>query len=187
MIAVLLLVLGCTGSVEGQCLDNGNCSDGQACIEKVCQDVECLAPLDCAFGSYCDVADDHYTCTEGCASDDDCEAGDECDVDSNECKPYGCRSTELDCALGQVCNERSGECTVPNGEWCTPCDDDPSACGDDATCFLFPEYDGDPNPPAYCLPTCDGEGDECPRGYECVDESGGLGQYSCATWCPYLP
>src|SRR5687768_13082839 len=122
MIVLLLVLFGCNRVKAPECLDNGNCNDGQACIERECVDVECLASVDCAFGNYCRTEDDAYTCRAGCASDDDCRAGESCNVDDNECESYGCRDTDLDCPFGQVCEEDEGECFVPDGEWCTPCD-----------------------------------------------------------------
>lgn len=188
MTALLLLVLGCIGAKAPECVDNGNCHDGQACVEQTCQDVECLASLDCAFGNYCDVEEAAYTCRPGCASDDDCPAGEECNLDDNECEAYGCRDTDLDCGLGQLCDEDEGECYEPEGEWCTVCDDpftgDPGTCGD-GFCFNF-NLDGNYDRDNFCLPSCRGEGDECARGYECLYVDG-LDDYFCVTDCTALP
>jgi hypothetical protein len=188
MIALLLVLFACNGAAAPECVDNGNCNDGEACIDKACVVVECLASVDCAFGSYCDVENNAYTCTVGCSSDDDCMAGEACNLDNNECEAYGCRDTDLDCSFGEVCDEGDGTCYEPEGEWCTPCSDpyfgDPDICGD-GFCFNFNE-DSNFNRDNFCLPACNGEGDACARGYECIDVSGG-GDYYCVTNCTAVP
>jgi hypothetical protein len=183
MIAVLLFVLGCVGAKQPECVDNGNCHDGQACVEQTCQDVECLASIDCAFGNYCDLEESAYECRSGCASNDDCPAGEECNLDDNECEAYGCRNTDLDCGLGQFCDEDEGECYDAEGEFCTSCDDDPTDCGD-STCFSF--NPDDRNHDNYCLAPCRVGEDDCPRGYDCVDVTE-MGDYYCFADCTALP
>lgn len=104
-----LFLLACTGGAGGECVDDGNCDDGQACVEATCVDVECLTSEDCDIGNFCHLKT--HTCKPGCHEDSDCLAGEQCNQGANQCEQAGCRSTELDCHAGEVCDPVSGQCS----------------------------------------------------------------------------
>ena len=168
-----LLLTSCSVSTV-PCLDNGNCSEGQACVAEVCMDVECLSSSECGLQQFCNTA--KYTCDAGCEINADCMAGETCEEGS--CEVYGCRDTQLDCFIGEVCNVSTGICEQSPGQHCEPCGG--QSCGTGAECFTF-ETDA---VSGYCLVECSGD-EECPRGYSCSDPTGaGTGQTYCSAWCP---
>jgi hypothetical protein len=164
-----------------ECVDDGGCLTGQACVEQACKDVECVSSQDCGIGHWCDVGTDH-TCKEGCGVDDDCAAGKSCDVDAHECQAYGCRDTQLDCNYGETCN--NGTCEKVPGPYCKAgCNAfTGGGCGSDASCYSWDYYGTE----TYCLVTCNpSDVEPCPRGYECADATG-LGDYVCYGDCRWL-
>ena len=113
------LLLACTGGPGKtiECVDNGNCPEGQACVEAACTDVECLTNNDCGLENVCT---DDYACESGCEESDDCLAGYFCD--DGECEAEECEVTELDCAIGEVC--KNGNCKDYPGDLCNSCSSD---------------------------------------------------------------
>jgi len=174
VIALLVALLGCTEPAP-QCVDNGQCALGEACLAEVCVAVECLDSSTCGLEQYCEKPS--YTCEDGCEANSDCLAGQRCNQEEHECFEYGCRETDLDCAFGEICDEDSGECKPAGGKHCASCVS-LGDCGSNAECYLFGEED------AYCIVNCT-EGDSCPRGYECV-ELNDLGDWGCLAWCPVI-
>ena len=59
---------GTTGK-SPECVDHGQCSDGQACIEGACSIADCLGSTECGLGEYCSPAE--FTCKTGCMDDSD--------------------------------------------------------------------------------------------------------------------
>jgi hypothetical protein len=116
---IALLMAACTGGPGStiECVDNGNCLDGQACIEQICTDVDCLTSDDCSLENVCTEA---YTCVPGCEDSDDCLAGFFCDA--GQCAAEECEVSELDCAIGEVCN--NGDCQDYPGQLCNTCTSD---------------------------------------------------------------
>lgn len=171
----LFVLSGCNRAPE--CVDNGQCGRGQACVANECVDVECVNSSACSLEQYCDLTT--YACKDGCELDEDCRAGEICGTQSRQCESYGCRSTELDCALGEVCTA-SGTCQRASGAHCQACYDPyfGSGCGSNATCYAFDEAGIE----SYCIVNCTSN-DQCPRGYECFDVTG-YGDKGCFSWCP---
>jgi hypothetical protein len=132
----LLFLFACTGaSPSGDCLDNGDCVEGQACIDQTCEDVDCLTSADCPIAHVCHPK--QYVCVAGCADDDDCLSGQTCNAETHECVDAACRTTELDCHVGDVCDPVSGQCVEPDNPVCaTDCHiyDRPS-CPGGGTCI----------------------------------------------------
>ena len=183
---VLVISIGCgrTGRSRGgqSCYDSADCTttDGslEACINAVCEEVDCLSSSDCPLGTICDVESLDYSCDNGCLSNSDCAAGSTCE--DGACITYGCRSTVLDCDFGEVCNEATGTCeettqphcgtcSMANNEWddggtTTTCDDvliSSSECGGVGD-FCINWYAGEP----LCYISCEEQAD-CPAGYQC--------------------
>lgn len=161
LLSVLLWggLLGCSGTeAKPECVDNGECPAGNACITGKCKEVSCVSSADCNVQQFCNP---EYECQDGCEKTEDCEAGFTCNKDDHTCEGYGCRSTELDCAYGEFCNPETGECNT-RGSWCESCNENNLySCGDGAYCIpLTTNGDG------YCWNYCDNDGD-CPRGFEC--------------------
>lgn len=191
---VLVLGLSCVGRTSGgECIDAGDCDPGEdgafvACVDGSCEEVECLASVDCPIGSYCDTGDD-FDCVEGCEDSDDCVAGQWCNDGS--CETYGCRSTALDCEFGLVCNTDTGACEEPSLPHCLGCDpiehdidaglpgvcDDqwfghPDCGGDGSFCLNYPEG-------SRCAGRCEDNWD-CPAGFTCGPVSLDLSGEGCA-------
>ena len=198
LIAVLLGVLtagtivsACAGGGEpiAACVDNGDCSEGEACLLDVCEPVQCLSSTQCGIREYCD--DETYVCRAGCLEDTDCRAGEACNTGTNTCEAYGCRDTQLDCAIGETCNAVTGECVFDNSGHCDTCQPDPwgfepsgSCTNRNAVCGSFIDA-----PDQYfCFQPCTapGQPDACPRGYECIDNAFGDGFPYCIAFCPDL-
>jgi hypothetical protein len=176
----LLVLVGCPEPAP-ECVDNGQCAIGEACIQETCQAVQCLDSSSCGLGEFCKKPE--YACTSGCEADTDCLAGERCNKNRNECVEYDCRSTDLDCGLGEICND-DGQCETAPGKHCAPCEDYifGTGCGTNGTCYPF----DDAYTENYCIVGCNGPSDDsCPRGYECVD-LWGMGDYECFAWCPTL-
>ena len=79
IMACLLLVVGCPSQTVPECTGDGDCGEGQECVNGVCTDVapECTEDGDCGEGQTCD--DGVCTDTEPeCAEDGDCGANQEC-------------------------------------------------------------------------------------------------------------
>lgn len=191
LFAVFALTLGSCGGAPapGQCNDDGDCDDLNACIEGVCQPVDCLRSTDCRIREYCD--ERTYVCRAGCSDDTDCIAGESCDVSSNTCEPYACRDTQLDCAIGEFCSAVTGECTRDPADHCGRCEPDffgfdpRGTCRDpQAFCLTFDQED------FFCLMQCELPTD-CPRGFDCVDSgqdfnNNGRTDSVCIAYCPTL-
>ena len=178
MIALALAALiGCGGATKAlECVDNGECGEGQACVDDKCVAVDCVVSADCSIGSFCSPV---YECQAGCESDADCYAGETCDTTAHTCSAYGCRSKDLDCDYGEYCNTESGECFT-RGSWCETCN--PAnlySCGSGAYCIdAFDDGTG------YCYNWCEEERD-CPRGFECAEVGSGY-ENVCFGDCPYM-
>ncbi|MBU0607004.1 MAG: hypothetical protein KKI08_03920 [Armatimonadetes bacterium] len=144
------------GPSGGSCTDHGQCGEMQACIQNTCEDVQCLLSSDCPLHSFCDSANDRFTCREGCESVDDCMAGESCNENSHSCEVYGCRSTELDCPVGSTCNVGSGVCSEVADLCSRTCDvyDAPN-CGAGSSCEVGDVTDECQRP------------QDCEQGYSC--------------------
>ncbi len=173
----MLALVGCAEPVP-DCVDNGQCALGEACLAEVCVAVECLDSTTCGLEQFCDQRT--FTCEAGCETNTDCLAGQRCNQQEHECFEYGCRQTDLDCGLGEVCDEESGECQEAPGKHCDVCDDPwfGTGCGNNGTCYAFNDTD------FFCIVDCN-EGDECARGYECVDVTD-ADAWGCFAWCPTI-
>ncbi|HJN73414.1 MAG TPA: hypothetical protein QGF58_05715 [Myxococcota bacterium] len=165
---LLIAALGCNAG-KTQCVDNGQCSDGQACVAEVCEDVDCLASADCEIGQYCNAG---YACKDGCKGDDDCLAGQICDTAIRQCIEAGCESTELDCWVGQICDQVTGTCNDDDAtcsETCHVYTD--TNCGGSASCFMSNFGDEcSQNSDCPSGSTCDGfvvSDDFCTRHQDC--------------------
>lgn len=185
IVLIAMMAIGCGTSSGPECIDNGDCSDGQACLLEVCEDVECLASEDCNIREYCNT--ETYVCRAGCEDDGDCIAGESCDTASNTCEEYGCRDTQLDCAIGEICREVTGECEFAHAGHCDRCEPDPFAWEMNGTCAnrnaVCGTYDG---VESFCFQPCvQGQADACPRGYECVEQASFGGTF-CSAFCPTL-
>ncbi|MDP6934614.1 MAG: hypothetical protein QGG40_16950 [Myxococcota bacterium] len=205
LLATILLLTGCWdsgSSTSTGCIDEGDCSDGMACVNEECQTVDCLTSNQCGIGEFCNAK---YKCLEGCEEDGDCQAGANCE--SGTCVEYSCRSTQLDCSIGEFCDESSGDCYEDDAPHCEECDPyATSACGSSGDCWGF--YGSTCSPGGndcpsgstcemyawgvyYCLSyncyvECNpNEDDPCPRGYQCGDVTG-LGDYVCYADCAWL-
>lgn len=189
MLRIITLSLGllafgvaCDATSTPECVDNGGCADGQACIADRCEEVECLASSDCSIHNFCDK---EYSCRQGCKTSEDCLAGEACS-DDNRCHAEACRNSTLDCEIGQICSD-SGECrtdTYDNCKVCDPYDEifGGEPCGSNGSCFTFEEG----STMGQCLKTCSASAaDPCPAGFTCQDVTG-AGEYYCAAWCPML-
>lgn len=177
IIALMLTLAGCGGSEKTpECIDNGGCPEGQACLDSQCKEVECLASNQCDLYNFCNP---NYKCQEGCESDADCRAGQTCDTTAHSCESYGCRSAALDCNYGEFCNTDSGDC-FSKGEVCKTCNAaNPYSCGSGAYCLQL-RTGGD----GYCFNFCDSDRD-CPRGFECV-ELGAPYENVCVGDCDFM-
>lgn len=186
-VAVALALAGCGGTETGECVDNADCGDGQACIEEVCTDVTCLSSADCDIQQFCTTG---FECASGCDQDADCFAGQACNTTSNQCEAYGCRDTQLDCAYGERCDVTTGQCYVAEQMCSTNCDYFSPSCGAGQTCAISNFFG-----------TCDAAaGSGCPAGSPCaiieVDEASDCGDpffglpddsYCSTGWyCDYL-
>ncbi len=204
----LLLACGTTSS-QPDCVDNGQCNDGEGCRDGVCVTAECLASTECGLGEYCSPAE--FSCKTGCMTDSDCFAGEECHIENRTCVSYGCRSTELDCSVGEICdlNESSstyGECTQDTRKHCKTCEIDRNNCPTGMECFISELGDScwtDADCPANytcdmmadfnfychrdrCLASCSpNQTNSCPAGFQCSDVSG-FSEYYCVADCEYL-
>lgn len=183
LFGLLVLLAGCEQGAP-ECVDNGGCPEGQACIEDQCEEVECVSSSQCSLHQFCDTK--AWVCRQGCGDDDDCRAGETCDAADHKCKRYGCRDTQLDCEIGEVCDEGTGECTVDPRKHCTRCDPmeellGTQPCGPKGYCWLF-EQNAEMG---YCLQQCNQSNDNCPRGFTCEDVTG-YGDFYCSAWCPLL-
>ena len=176
------------GAAALECVDNGDCSDGEACLLNACEPVQCLASAGCGIGESC--VTETYVCRIGCVEDGDCRAGETCNTGSNTCESYGCRDTQLDCAIGESCNLVTGECVRDGRGHCDMCDPDPwgfdlrGTCIDrDAMCLTFDGLD------FFCFQSCS-DNNPCPRGYICDDsqdfDGDGRNDPNCAAYCPTL-
>jgi hypothetical protein len=127
----LSLLIACTGKAGGECANNSDCSEGQACVDEACEDVDCVTSADCDIQQYCT---EDYSCKLGCDGDDDCLAGQSCDMGTHQCEAYGCRDTQLDCDYGEKCDSTTGQCYVDDEDLCqTTCDIfNPRCSGGDA-------------------------------------------------------
>jgi hypothetical protein len=147
----MLLMFACDGGVgTPECVDNGQCEEGQACVDEVCSAVECLESSDCNISEFCDPRS--YECRTGCEADTDCLAGQECNTQTHECEDSACRTAELDCSVGQVCDTVTGACTNFGGELC------------DTQCDVGEVWDNCPNG-STCQVT--GQGDTCSNDNQC--------------------
>ena len=209
-LSFLLLFTACSTATRApQCVDNGQCDEGQACQEGTCIVAECLNSSECALGEFC--SPKHFSCKPGCMDNTDCFAGEECDVDSRTCVAYGCRSTELDCAAGEFCDtdpnsNTYGECYKDNVNHCKTCDIDRNNCPTGMECFISELGDScwtDQDCPAgqtcdlmsdfnfychtdRCLNGCSPNAkNSCPSGFQCIDLSG-IGDFYCLADCEYL-
>lgn len=172
----LLVLSGCTVTLE--CVDRSDCSTDQVCVANACRASDCATSLDCDVHEYCEP--DGYTCESGCSADSDCLAGESCSVGESECVVNECRTSVLDCGLGQVCDPGGGGCLdEPACETCTGTIVGECGTGQCET-FVSGESEG-----SYCILPClvPGAVDQCPRGLECVDLSGG-GDLFCYADCP---
>ncbi|MES2643611.1 MAG: hypothetical protein V4850_29265 [Myxococcota bacterium] len=179
MMSILLaMLLACSGEApaDGECVGNGDCEAGAACIDATCTAVECVDSTWCDLDSYCD---DAYTCNVGCQQDADCHAGSSCDIETSTCVTNPCTDTATDCAYGEFCNTTTGTCDDGGYDWCASCPlGERSSCGDGQICLA---YFTDPSL-AFCYPTCT-TNEECPRGFTCeVFE----GESYCLADCPWL-
>ncbi len=208
--AMMLFLVACgTTSKTPDCVDHGQCNDGQACMEGVCAPADCLSSTECGLGEYCSPA--KFTCTSGCINDSDCFAGEECNLENRSCVSYGCRSTALDCAAGEFCDTDAnsntfGECYKDTRNHCKICDSERNNCPNGMDCFIFElgdacykDSDCDNNWSCdmmsdfnfychrdRCLSTCNpNKADSCPSGFSCGDTSG-FGEYYCIADCAYL-
>ena len=191
----LFLVFGALSACNGgggasiECVDNADCTDGEACLLNVCEPVQCLSSESCAIREFCDT--DTYVCRAGCEADEDCQAGESCNVGTNTCEVYGCRDTNLDCAIGEVCSPVSGQCQYAHNGHCDTCEPDllwgdvNGSCQDrDAFCLTFDGED------FFCFQECTPGANDCPRGYVCdgTQDFDGDGRidYTCGAYCPTL-
>ncbi len=179
---LLTALLACGGDSEvPECIDNGYCAEGQACVDDECVDVDCLTSAVCDVGEYCNAKT--YSCVDGCLEDTDCIAGETCDTETRTCEAYGCRDTTLDCAIGSSCNQQTGECQDLGA--CQTCNqNNVDSCTTPGTYCLdiYLEREG------FCYPECDRNG-ECPAGFYCYPGwPVGLLQTAdvCIADCPYL-
>jgi hypothetical protein len=208
LMVFLFTACGSTGK-SPDCVDHGQCNEGQACMEGVCADADCLASTECGLGEYCSPAE--FTCETGCMDDGDCFAGEECNLENRSCVSYGCRSTELDCAVGEFCDTDAnsntfGECYKDDRNHCKVCDVDRNNCPNGMDCFMFEQgnscYSDNDCANGWtcdlfadfnfychrdrCLSTCKpNQKDSCPSGFSCGDTSG-FGDYYCIADCAYL-
>ncbi len=143
---------------EGQCIDNGDCFEGEGCVDGSCAAADCIESSACALDSYCDA--EAKTCLAGCQEDADCGAGTRCEAGT--CVERGCRSSELDCQVGEVCNLSNGSCWTPRAS-CRSCALDPLSCGGGSHCLLF---EGQEESEASCYDECSTQSD-CPAGFSC--------------------
>jgi len=212
MLSLLFMLLACGGPSAGvtPCVDNGQCSEGQACVQDTCVAVECTSSSSCDLGQYCN--ETSWTCVGGCGDDSDCAAGETCNTESKECEEYGCRTTQLDCEIGEFCetdesSQDFGECYEDTRDHCQTCDSgDRNACSNNSDCWIFEVGDtcrGDSDCPSgqscdlmsdfsfrchvdRCLVECNtNQPDSCPRGFACQDITG-LGDERCVADCTYL-
>jgi hypothetical protein len=169
---LLLLLSACDGSKAAEeCVQNGDCEEGQACIDGSCATVDCLSSAGCDIQQYCG---DDFTCKDGCDADEDCFAGERCDTSTNTCRDYGCRDTQLDCDYGQICDVVSGQCydwaeDHPGADLCGSCDPSVTTgrCGNDGLCFLAEEQGA-----------CSSTTFSCPSGQAC-----GIAEYDDSSSC----
>lgn len=177
-------LVGCGGDSDTpECIDNGYCAEGQACVDDVCEDVECLTSAICDVGEYCN--DQTYSCVDGCVESADCVAGETCNTDTRTCEAYGCRNTELDCPVGSTCNEGTGECD--EAHVCDSCNaNNVNSCqtpGTESYCLVW-----DDPAEGWCFPVCGANG-LCPSGFYCYkDVQVELGNTVdvCIADCPWL-
>lgn len=191
LVLIGLHLLGACASAPGgsgpnlsvECIEQSECATDvdslRACVDGKCQDVACLSTTHCPLGQVCDLAEQSYTCVEGCQSNFDCQPGEGCD--EGTCVDYGCRSTVLDCPLGEFCNEKTGDCEAAAQPFCDSCDvmenvwDDRGTvtdcddligshptCGEGSMC-----WDTAGTGDARCYMPCTYRSD-CPAGFQCV-------------------
>jgi hypothetical protein len=178
------VLVGCGGDSDiPECIDNGYCAEGQACVNDVCEDVECLSSAICDVGEYCN--DKTYSCVDGCLENIDCVAGETCNTDTRSCEAYGCRDTTLDCPTGAECNLTTGECdSVATCQNCNLSQANSCRGGDvEAHCLPWDDLSE-----GWCFPVCDNSGG-CPAGFSCyVDYPIDLFTYVdvCVADCPWL-
>ena len=198
LVAICVAVF--TGCHTTECENTSQCSDGQACIEETCEDVECLNSSDCDIQHFCT---DKYTCLGGCEADGDCRAGEICDTDVHQCTGYSCRDTELDCEYGEYCDTTTGEC-YEDASHCTECPDgscdgggacetlggelckSDKDCEGHETCEYYAGF-GSICSADYCFFECNPDDEEpCPRGYHCLDFYGDGSFTGCYADCGIL-
>ena len=200
----LVGLLGCNNEKAPECVDNGQCPEGNACVQNACEEVSCLTSAECDINQFCNP---FYECEGGCETSDDCTAGETCK--DHVCDVYGCRSTNLDCEYGEYCDTSSGECKTSSKPHCESCDAAAtSSCGSNATCYIWEVDDGtctgdrdcedgwycDNIESAtsknchqdFCVVDCDPDDENaCPRGFTCQDATG-LGAYGCIADCSFM-
>lgn len=191
-------IAGCPSQSRPDCDSDADCLAGQACVQQVCQDVECKLNSDCTAGEQCL----EHACVpiDGCSSDGQCEIGQicvdaactaGCRVDADcpaelvcipELGAHGlcaeCRQ-DADCDAGQSCtgNQCRAPCTTsqdcPDGV-CDPASGTCVQCLQDAHC-TSPEICKD----NLCQPGCRSDAD-CPAGRICDPSSGACIEAECA-------
>jgi hypothetical protein len=209
-VSFLLFWLMACGGPTRDCIDNGGCYEGEACVNEQCVSVDCVTSSECALEQFCDPAS--YVCSDGCLEDVDCLAGDECNVATGQCESAGCRATELDCPIGEFCetDESSadfGVCYDDPRPHCELCDaTENNTCSGASECFIVEAGDSCQNdadcPSGWtcdrldvgggkvchedrCLVACDLETDSCPSGFQCADVTG-AGDIFCSADCGWL-
>lgn len=159
------LMLGACGEPAPECVDHGNCDEGEVCVNSECRVAECLTSDECGYQHFCDQT--RFVCREGCRADTDCLAGQTCDKPNKTCMDAACTSTELDCPVGTFCDAVTGACYEGDLAECDTCNaNNPLDCGNGSYCLAV----GDPQP-GYCFHFCDTQ-DECPSGFTCTDVGG---------------
>ncbi len=166
---------GLGDSDEVECIDHGECEEGELCLTGSCARVECVSSDVCALESYCSA--DTHVCVEGCEVEEDCLGGDTCDSAANQCVTPFCSDTEVDCDVGLLCNTDVGECQSV-GDMCGECRTSTDCATAREECFLV-DYDGN----AFCFPSCNEEAD-CPAGFDCLTVTGG--QSFCIGECAWF-
>ncbi len=177
---IIGLFLGCNQAPE--CIDNGQCGEGQACVDDKCKDVDCLSSADCTLRQFCDTKS--WSCRDGCTDNEDCKSGEVC-LDDRKCHKMKCRNATLDCSVGQECVD--GECQDFQGHLCDTCDPyeelmGGQPCGPSGSCWLL---EGASDTVGFCFPDCNPNADDpCPAGFTC--EAFPDDGHGCFAYCPTL-